>query len=124
MIIQNKQEYYSAMAEIEGYLQKGFSTLTPSEDERLDELSKAVEGWELKEYPMPFQPEFSDILRHIMSFKQLSQSQLSENLSISKSLLSEVLKGKRQPNLEIVIRLHKNFGIDANLLLDSIGLRA
>jgi hypothetical protein len=54
MFIQKKQEYCSAIAEIEGYLQKGFSDLTVSEDEHLYKLSKVVKGWELKEYPLPF----------------------------------------------------------------------
>jgi antitoxin component HigA of HigAB toxin-antitoxin module len=45
--INNKQQYYSAMAEIESYLQKGFSNLNEKEDNHLDELSRAVEAWEL-----------------------------------------------------------------------------
>jgi len=93
--INNKQQYYSAMAEIESYLQKGFSNLTEKEDDHLDELSRAVEAWELKEYPMPMQPSFPEILIYIMQFKRFSQSQLSENLLISKSLLSEILNGKK-----------------------------
>jgi len=118
--INNKQQYYSAMAEIESYLQKGFSNLTEKEDNHLDELSRAVEAWELKEYPMPVQPTFPEILIYIMQFKRFSQSQLSENLLISKSLLSEILNGKKQPNLDVVINIHKSFDIDANILLESI----
>ncbi|HVU55703.1 MAG TPA: helix-turn-helix domain-containing protein [Puia sp.] len=118
--INNKQQYYAAMAEIEGYLQKGFSNLTTAEEDYLGELSKAVEAWELKEYPMPMQPSFPDILLYIMQHKRYSQSELSEDLSISKSLLSEILNGKKQPNLSIVVNLHKKFGIDANILLESV----
>jgi len=118
----NKQQYYSAMAEIEGHLQKGFSNLSQKEEDRLNELSKAVEAWELKEYPMPMQPSFIEILLYIMQNKRFSQSDLSENLSVSKSLLSEILNGKKQPNLDIVISLHKSFGIDANTLLDSVAV--
>ena len=110
------------MAEIESYLQEGFSKLTKEEDARLGELSKAVEAWELNEYPMPLEPKFPQILTYIMEFKRFSQTELSDSLSVSKSLLSEILNGKKQPNLELVINLHKNFGIDANVLLDSIGL--
>jgi antitoxin component HigA of HigAB toxin-antitoxin module len=120
--INNKQQYYEAMAEIEGYLQKGFSRLTCEEDYRLDVLSKAVEVWEMKEYPMPMQPTFPDILVYLMQYKRSSQSELSESLSISKSLLSEIINGKKQPNLDIVLGIHQKFGIDANLLLDSIKL--
>lgn len=108
------------MAEIESYLQKGFSNLTETEENHLDDLSRAVEAWELKEYPMPVQPSFQDILIYIMQYKRYSQSKLSEDLSISKSLLSEILNGKKQPNLDLVINLHQGFGIDANILLESI----
>lgn len=118
--ITNKQQYHSAMAEIEGYLQKGFSNLTSTEEDHLEELSKAVEVWELKEYPMPMQPSFPDILIYVMQFKRYTQSELSEDLAISKSLLSEILNGKKQPNLSIVVNLHKKFGIDANVLLESV----
>jgi HTH-type transcriptional regulator/antitoxin HigA len=118
--ITSKQQYYQAMAEIESYLQKGFSKLTPEEDDRLDALSKAVEAWELKEYPMPLQPSLPDILIYLMQYKRSSQAELSESLSISKSLLSEILNGKKKPNLELIINLHKNFGIDANILLESV----
>lgn len=118
--ITTRQQYHSAMADIEGYLQKGFSNLTTTEEDHLEELSRAVEAWELKEFPMPMQPSFPDILIYIMQFKRYTQSELSEDLSISKSLLSEILNGKKQPNLSIVVNLHKKFGIDANVLLESV----
>ena len=118
--ITSKQQYYAAMAEIESYLQKGFSNLTTKEEDHLEELSKAVEAWELKEYPMPMQPSFPDILIYVMQFKRYTQTELSEDLSISKSLLSEILNGKKQPNLNIIVSLHKKFGIDANILLESV----
>ena len=108
------------MAEIESYLQKGFSKLTTEEDNRLEALSKAVEVWELKEYPMPMQPSFPDILVYLMQYKRSSQTELSDRLSISKSLLSAILNGKKKPNLELIINLHKSFGIDANILLESV----
>jgi antitoxin component HigA of HigAB toxin-antitoxin module len=120
MAITNKQQYYSAMAEIESYLQKGFSNLTEKEEDHLEKLSKAVEVWEMKEFPMPMQPSFPDILVYVMQYKRFSQSELSENLSISKSLLSEILNGKKQPNLDVVVNLYKTFHIDANILLDSV----
>jgi antitoxin component HigA of HigAB toxin-antitoxin module len=120
MTIKNKQQYYSAMAGIESYLQKGFSNLNEKEENQLEKLSKAVEAWELKEYPMPMQPTFPDILIYIMHNKRYSQSELSKDLSISKSLLSEILNGKKQPNLDVVINTYKVFDIDANTLLNSV----
>jgi HTH-type transcriptional regulator/antitoxin HigA len=118
--IGNKQQYYSAMAEIENYLQKGFANLSVKEDDRLGQLSRAVEAWEIKEYPMPMSPSFTDILIHIMNQTRFSQTDLSKELNVSKSLLSEILNGNKQPNLEIVINLHKRFDIDANIILQGI----
>ena len=118
--IKNKQAYYTAMAEIEKYLEKGFSALTEGEKEHLDQLSIVVEAWELKEYLMPMQPNFLDILVYLIQKKKYSQTELSNKLSISNSFLSSILNGKKQPNLEVVINLHNNFGIDANILVESI----
>jgi HTH-type transcriptional regulator / antitoxin HigA len=118
--ITNKQQYHTAMAEIESFLQKGFANLSKMEENRLQRLSEAVEVWELQARPMPLQPSFADILVYLMQNKRYSQSELSENLSVSKSLLSEILNGKKKPNLDIVVAIHKRFGIDANVLLDSV----
>src|SRR5258708_195868 len=118
--IQNKQQYYSAMAEIEKYLQKGFANLSVEEDDHLEQLSNAVEAWEINEYPMPMYPSFKDILVHIMNQKQFTQTDLSETLNISKSLLSEILNGNKLPNLDIVINLYVKYHIDADIILQSV----
>lgn len=118
--IKSKQAYYEAMAAIERYLQKGFASLTAREEDHLEQLSKAVEAWELKEYPMPVQPAFPDILFYLLQQKKYTQSQLSEKLSVSNSQLSSILNGKKQPNLDIVVNLYKTFDIDASVLLESV----
>ena len=118
--IQSKQDYYSAMAAIESYLQKGFSSLSLKEEQHLEELSRAVEIWELNEHPMPMQPNFIDILNHIIQNLGINQSNLSEKLSVSKSHLSEILSGKKQPHIELVAKIYNVFGIDADMLLQSV----
>jgi antitoxin component HigA of HigAB toxin-antitoxin module len=120
MKIDNKQQYYSAMAEIETYLQRGFSHLSKKEDQRLHELSVAVEAYEMVEYPMPVQPNFNEILIYVMQKKGLSQTELSKSLDVSKSFISEVLSGKKEPNVDLLKNLHFQFHIDGNILLDSL----
>jgi HTH-type transcriptional regulator/antitoxin HigA len=120
MKIENKQQYYLAMSEIEKYLEKGFASLTVEEDEQLYTLSQAVESWELAAYPMPINPSLKDILNHIMFAKDINQTQLSAMLNISKSALSEFLSGNKKPNLEVAKQLHAKFQIDGNLLLESL----
>ena len=120
MKIENKQQYYLAMSEIEKYLEKGFASLTVDEDEQLYILSRAVESWEIAAYPMPINPSLKDILNHIMFAKDINQTQLSAMLNISKSSLSEFLSGNKKPNLEVAKQLHAQFQIDGNLLLESL----
>lgn len=118
--IDNKQKYYSAMAEIETYLHRGFSKLSKKEDQRLHELSVAVEAYEMQEYPMPVQPSFNEILIYVMQKKGLTQTELSKSLEVSKSFISEVLSGKKEPNVDLLKNLHFQFHIDGNILLDSL----
>lgn len=120
MKITNKQDYYLAMAQIENFLQKGFANLTEHEDEKLAELSVAAETWEINMYPMPMQPTAKDILSFIMFQNDLNQTELSQALHISKTSLSEILSGKKKPNLELAKHLHTQFHIDGNLLLQSL----
>ncbi|MDQ0107520.1 antitoxin component HigA of HigAB toxin-antitoxin module [Chitinophaga terrae (ex Kim and Jung 2007)] len=120
--ITNKKAYYEVMAEIETLLAKGLDNLTEVEEVKLDELSDAVEAWENIEYPMPLQPDFKDILTHVMQSKGFNQSQLSDQLEVSDSLISGILKGKKSPNVDMLINIHKKFQIDGNLLLNSLHL--
>lgn len=55
--ISDKRQYDLAMAQIETFLQKGFANLSEQEEIQLDELSKAVELWEQKEYPVSGEEE-------------------------------------------------------------------
>jgi len=116
--IETKQEYYAAMAEIEGYLQKGLSNLSEVEDKRLEELSIVVEAWEIQVYPMPLQSSIQDLLNYIMRQRNLTQNVLSEELEISKSQLSEILNGKKKPNVTLLRSLHNKYQLDGNMLLE------
>ena len=118
--ITNKQEYYTAMAQVENYLQKGLPNLSEEESKHLDELSRGIEAWELIENAMPAKPSFLYILEYIMHNKRLSQTQLADTLEMSKSLLSEILHGRKPPSLNVLLKLHRKFQIDGNILLDSL----
>jgi HTH-type transcriptional regulator/antitoxin HigA len=120
MKINTRHEYYLAMAQIELLLEKGLSALSEAEDENLAILSKSAEDWELKEYPMPMNPAVQDILNYIMYQRKINQTQLSQQLKISKAALSEILSGKKKPNLDVAKELHASFEIDGNLILESI----
>lgn len=120
MIIQTKAEYYKTMAQLEDLVQKGISNLTSEELSAFGQLAKAAEAWEINEYPMPLKPTLSELLTYLMRHLSLSQSAFAEQLDISASLLSEILSGKKKPNLEIARQLHNKFHLDGNLILESM----
>lgn len=107
------------MEQIEKYLQRGFSKLSKEECDDLEALSIAAETWEKNAYPMPMTPSFVDILNYIMKLEKFNQAQLSKELQISRSALSEILAGKKKPGLDITRALHHRFQIDGNLLLSA-----
>ncbi|RAJ10783.1 antitoxin component HigA of HigAB toxin-antitoxin module [Chitinophaga skermanii] len=118
--ITSKKMYHETMAEIEAIMAKGSANLTPEDDEKLDRLSEAVEIWEAKHYPMPMKPDFKTVIYHVMITNGFNQTQLSEELRISKAYLSGLLKGSKNPNLDIVKSLHNRFHLDGNMLLDCV----
>lgn len=116
-VLTTRSAYYKTMSQIEDYLQRGFDNLTEEESNDLETLTIAAEAWEKNEYPMPMTPSFVDILNYIMKLQKFNQVQLSKELQISKSALSEILSGKKKPSLEVARTVHQRFNIDGNLLL-------
>ncbi|WP_298709212.1 helix-turn-helix domain-containing protein [Chitinophaga sp.] len=120
MNIANKKEYYEALAEIESLLMILEKDLTSAEEMRLVVLSTAVEAWEEDFYPMPLKPDIRAILMHVMQNRDFNQSQLATALQVSASLVSGILSGNKQPNLEVLKGLHEKFQVDGNVLLESL----
>jgi HTH-type transcriptional regulator / antitoxin HigA len=114
----NNSEYFSALALIEKFIEKGFDKLSPQETEELAQLSKNIEVYEMKKYPMPLQASLTSLLESVMHEKRINKSELSKILEISNSTLSEILNGKRSINLKIAKKLHDKFMIDGNVILE------
>lgn len=121
--IKNKQEYFLAMAAMEPLLAKGFDQLSSEEEKKLDQLTDAVEEWESREYPMPVNPDFVAILEYVMQTRGYNQTELSQELDISKSQLSGILGRTKHPNVDLLVNLHERFRIDGNILLQSLSAR-
>ena len=59
----------------------------------------------------------SEALRLIRVFHDLKQAELAERLRISKSYLSEIEGGKKQPKIELIERYSSEFGIPSSSIL-------
>lgn len=118
MKVETNSQYHTALAKIEKLLEKGFDKLTKSETVELEILSKLVEAFETKKYPMPLYTDIRDVLEHYMNENDINQSELSRLLEISNSALSEILNGKKKLNINIAKKIHQKLKIDGNLILE------
>lgn len=69
-------------------------SLALAERDYLDILSDLAERYEADEHPLPAASN-ADVIRHLMSARELNQAALSGTTGIPTSTLSEVLSGKR-----------------------------
>ena len=117
--IQNNSDYYSALAKIETFIEKGFDNLSTAETEELSSLSMIVERYEMQKYPMPLKTSIAGMLQDVMYEKRIRKSELSRLLEIPNSTLSEILNGKKRINLSIAKKLHDKLHFDGNVILES-----
>lgn len=118
MKIATNSQYHRVLAQIEAFIEKGFSKLTKSETVQLENLSKDVEEYESQKYPMPIYTSIKDILEYYMFENSINKVALSKHLEIPNSTLSEIMNGKKKINLAIAKKLHQKLNIDGNFLLE------
>lgn len=118
MKIVTNSQYHRTLAEIETFIEKGFSKLTKSETAQLANLSKVVEEYESLKYPMPIYTSIKDILEYYMFENSINKVELSKHLEIPNSTLSEIMSGKKRINLSIAKKLHQKLNIDGNFILE------
>ena len=118
MKIATNSQYHSALARIEGFIEKGFKNLSGPETEELQKLSLAVEEYEIAKYPMPIQASIREVLEYYMFENRINKNELSKKLEIPNSTLSEIINGKRKINLSIAKKLHQKLNIDGNFILE------
>ncbi len=93
----------------------------PSADQQdyLELLSTLVEQYESILYPTPTTSTAS-LLAHLIEAKGESQTSVATATGIQKSLLSEVLSGRRKLSIENIKRLAKHFSVEPGLFLECV----
>jgi HTH-type transcriptional regulator/antitoxin HigA len=121
--IRNKKQYHQVMAMVEGYLQKatdggGFHALSEQEAAELEKLSLLAERYEdenMKLMPMPI------TLSAVVEAKKEDLGVTQKGLAcIGAPKLSQILNGKRDPDVGFLKSLHQKLGIDGNFILEKV----
>ena len=113
-IISDDRSHQRALRIVESLMKK--PRLTKAEGKLLDLLAKLIDDYEETIYPTPEVPP-ARILKHLIEAKGTTQAELSRQTGVSRSTISEVLKGKRAISVENAFRLAEYFHVAPSLFL-------
>lgn len=93
----------------------GRDELKGGEEMYLDALSDLVAAYEDEHHAIEPASD-SDMLRHLMEAKGVTQAQLSRDTRVPKSTISEILSGKKHLSRQMIRKFADYFGVDASVL--------
>ena len=114
-IINDNKTHSRALATVDALMKK--ARLSKAEEKLLDLLSKLVNDYEETIYPTPSVTP-GVMLEHLLHAKETSQAELSRQTGVSRSTISEVLRGKRNLSVESAFRIAKYFHVDPAVFLE------
>jgi len=124
--IRTEVQYNQVMKLIEKFIEKataggGFNSLSALESEELSSLSLLAEQYEddvLKIMPLPV--TINTIVQSKIKELNLTQAKLAEMLGLGTSKLSQILNGKRDPDVMFLKAVHSKLGISGDFLLENV----
>jgi HTH-type transcriptional regulator / antitoxin HigA len=122
-LISSKRQYHETMATVYELMNKGEENLTKAELKRIAVMSKAAEKYE--DETLGLRPNYKpdnlpDMVKLIMLEKKISQGKLAEMMKLGKPKLSQILNGKRKPDVEFLKLAYKKLKIDPVFILEHV----
>jgi HTH-type transcriptional regulator / antitoxin HigA len=121
--IATDKEYYETMIAIYELMNKGEANLTKTEIEHLSTMTIAAEQYEdeiLSLKPGRHPKSLPEVIELFMYENRLSQTKLADKLGVGKPKLSQILNGKRQPDVTFLKALYRKLNIDPKIILDHV----
>lgn len=123
--IRNEAQYNQVLSLIEKIIANatdkgGFNYLPEGEKEELAQLSIIAEKYEdefLKIMPLPL--TISAVVQHKIKEMNLTQAKLADLLGLGTAKLSQILSGKREPDVTFLKAVHNKLGISGDFLLEN-----
>ena len=118
--IKSKKEYHQTMVEVYELMNKGEDKLSEHELKKLSVMAEAAEKYEdevLQLKPIRQPQTIQEMIELKMFEQKITQSKLAEYLGLSKSKVSEILSGKRKPDVNFLKGIYEKLQIDADFLL-------
>lgn len=115
-VIETEEENERALAIVWELMKKGENNLSPEEDRLFRLLTRLIEDYEDKTYPMGDSATPLDTLKSLISEHDLKQKDLVEVFG-TQSVVSEVLNGKRGISKTHARRLADRFHVPGDLFI-------
>jgi len=119
--IKSKKAYHETMVAVYELMNKGEANLTQKELRSLQSMAKAAEDYEdnvLGLKPAAKPQTIAAALEQKMYETKMTQAALASMLGLGTSKLSEILNGKRKPDVPFLKAVYKKLNIDPAFLLD------
>lgn len=119
--ITSKKAYHETMVAVYDLMNKGEANLTAKELKTLAAMAKAAEEYEdnvLGLKPAKEPQTLIELLEREMYERKMTQAKLADTLGLGKSKLSEILSGKRKPDVPFLKAVHKKLMVDPAFLLE------
>ncbi len=121
MTIKNEKHYELAVQEIYALMKKDSKNITAAEGDQIEILAKAIEYYEdhvLKLMPMPV--TINSVVQQKLAEMDITQKQLATMFNMGTSKLSQILNGKRPPDISFLKAVHEKLGVDGNFILEAM----
>jgi len=118
--ITNETEFSNALNKIHLLMKKGEDNLTDADVESITSLADRIQAFEKIHYPFPMPKTIADMVELKMFEKKINRVGLASMLGIDPPKLSQIMNGKRKPDLTFLKAVHQKLGIDGNFILERI----
>jgi HTH-type transcriptional regulator/antitoxin HigA len=122
-VIITDKDYHETMIAIYEMMNKGEANLTAEEVEQLTIMTVTAERYEdevLHLKPVKQPTSLPEVIELFMYENKLSQSKLADKLGMGKPKLSQILTGKRQPDVLFLKALYRKLNLDPKVILDYV----
>jgi HTH-type transcriptional regulator / antitoxin HigA len=113
-VIHTKAEHKHSLAALERLFRK--PTLTTAERRYCELLGVLIEDYEKRSFPLKSKADPVEILKELMSANRLRQKDLLDVFK-HKTLLSEILRGKRPLSLDHIRALARRFHVSPEVFI-------
>jgi antitoxin component HigA of HigAB toxin-antitoxin module len=121
--INSKKEYHQTMIQVYDLMNKGEHTLSEDQLSKLSVMAEVAEKYENEVLGLGVlkTPKTIPEMVELKMFEQkISQTTLAEKLGFSPSKVSEILSGKRKPDVPFLKGIYEQLQIDADFLLKHV----